>query len=213
MNEIKDVELPDLEIPGIVLAAGASTRMGRPKALLAFPDGSTLLERQCALLLEGGCSQVIAVVGARAAEIQQAHPALPARWAINEGWERGQFSSLQVGLAAALESDPEGALVLPIDALTGTPAIPEALITVAGHNPHIDAIIPDLDGRGGHPVYLSRSAIARLLALPPEGKSSRLDFQISQLGQVLRLPVSDPGIIENINTIEEWDRFSAEGRR
>ncbi len=213
MSEIPGSEISEIEIAGIVLAAGASSRMGRPKALLAFPDGSTLLERQCALLLEGGCSQVIAVVGARASEIMQAHPALPARWAVNEDWERGQFSSLQVGLAAALESNAAGVLVLPVDALAGMPAIPEALITVAGHNPHLDAIIPDLEGRGGHPVYLSRSAASRLLAVPAEGEAARLDFQLAQLHQVLRLPVTDPGIIENINTIEEWERFSAEGRR
>lgn len=203
---------PVLDIPGIVLAAGASTRMGRPKALLTFPDGATLLERQCALLLEGGCSQVIVVVGAHASEIMKGHLALPARWAVNQAWERGQFSSLQVGLEAAMQSDVEGVLVLPVDALTETPAVPEALITVAGHNPHLDAIVPDLEGRGGHPVYLSRRAASRLLAIPAEGESSRLDLQLAQLGQVLRLPVTDSGIIENVNTIEEWERFSAAGR-
>lgn len=199
---------PEAIIPGIILAGGASTRMGRPKALLTFPDDTTLLERQCSLLIEGGCSQVVVVLGAYADEVQEAHEGLPARFVINETWKRGQFSSIQMGVSSVYPgtSHASGVLILPIDTMVASPDIPEALILAASHNSHLDAIVPDFNGRGGHPIYLSRASAMKLLELDPQDEQARLDQFLTQLTQVLRLPVSDPGIVTNVNTPAEWER-------
>jgi CTP:molybdopterin cytidylyltransferase MocA len=80
---------------GILLAAGAGSRMGQPKATLRLA-GETLLERGIAMLREAGCSPVVAVVGAGASHIQERPDVVR-----NPDWESGMASSLRVGLAAA----------------------------------------------------------------------------------------------------------------
>ena len=89
---------------GIVLAAGASRRMGSPKALLRGPDGIPLAARQAARLLAGGCEGVAVVLGA---EIERIRPELPPGLATveNPRWAKGRASSLQAGLGAFPKMD------------------------------------------------------------------------------------------------------------
>lgn len=67
---------PSNPIAGLVLAAGASERMGSPKALLEFPDGTSLLTRQVETLKEGGCTNIFVVVGTDAEKIKSRHQKL-----------------------------------------------------------------------------------------------------------------------------------------
>lgn len=64
-----------MAILGLVLAAGAGTRMGQPKALVADRHGQTWLARSVEALQEGGVETVYAVVGASANEVRAAAPA------------------------------------------------------------------------------------------------------------------------------------------
>jgi CTP:molybdopterin cytidylyltransferase MocA len=123
---------------GVLLAAGASTRMGRDKALVKSKGGSFAVQGVRHLWV--ACDCVIVVVGAHAArvqrgltdefeslvasgglhdELQQAHhhgaAGLECKFAVNKDWKRGMLSSAQVGLAAALKLKPQGVLVLPVD--------------------------------------------------------------------------------------------------
>ena len=104
-------------IPGIVLAAGASTRMGRPKALLPIgPGEEPFVVRVARTLLDGGADDVVVVVGAYADDITRALLAtdLPARVVANRDYERGQLSSLVTALDRAVsqtEIDGKGMMV------------------------------------------------------------------------------------------------------
>ena len=99
------------EVTGIVLAAGAGTRAGGPKALLRMPDGTPWLELACAFLAASGCDRVVAVLGAQA---NIARPLVPpsTEVLVAADWEQGMSASLRAGLAAATG---EAALVTLVD--------------------------------------------------------------------------------------------------
>lgn len=123
---------------GVLLAAGASTRMGAPKATVQWRGRSFLASGTLALW--AACDTVVIVLGSRAREIRAAaegefaallargalsdavHAArdrrgrgLEAHFVVNAGWRRGMLSSVQTGLAVALRLAPTGVLVLPVD--------------------------------------------------------------------------------------------------
>ncbi len=105
-----------MSVAAIVLAAGASHRLGRPKQLLSFA-GETLLERNIRLAAEAGASPVVAVIGAHYAAIcaavafQQAIPVL------NDQWQQGMATSILSGLNEVefRAPDSEGVLILSCD--------------------------------------------------------------------------------------------------
>jgi molybdenum cofactor cytidylyltransferase len=91
------------QIAAIILAAGPSTRMGRPKQLLEF-RGETLVERAAVCALESGCRPVVVVTGAHAQEIRKALHALEVSEVQNHQWELGLSSSIRVGVAAVVRA-------------------------------------------------------------------------------------------------------------
>jgi len=90
----------------IVLSAGASTRLGRPKQLVQL-NGETLLRRTARLALEAGCSPVIVVLGFEAERVQQTLGGLKVRIVLNPDWPTGMASSLRCGIEA-IEEEPPG---------------------------------------------------------------------------------------------------------
>jgi CTP:molybdopterin cytidylyltransferase MocA len=132
---------------GIVLAAGAGTRAGGPKALLRMPDGTPWLELACRFLANSGCARVVAVLGA--AE-RIARPLVPptAEVVVAADWQTGMSASLRAGLAAA----SGGAVLI---TLVDLPELPAAvgLRVMAGSGALRQATF---EGAPGHPVYLAR---------------------------------------------------------
>lgn len=103
-------------IPAIVLAAGASSRLGQPKQLVRY-NGETLLDRAIRIASESAAAPVIVVLGAQREQISSAISLNHATAIFNPLWEQGIASSLHAGLAAIDRLAPasRGALILPCD--------------------------------------------------------------------------------------------------
>jgi len=100
----------------IVLAAGASTRLGQPKQLVTI-DGETLLRRTARLAAEAGCAPLFVVLGSDAARFAMQLNGLAVSLVVNDQWQTGMASSLHAGLRAALKesSPPTNVMILVCD--------------------------------------------------------------------------------------------------
>ncbi|TCD26576.1 nucleotidyltransferase family protein [Pedobacter psychrodurus] len=90
----------------IILAAGSSSRLGRPKQLLDY-KGKTLLQTVIDEALKTNCQPVIVVLGANAKEIASQHQNNQVSFVINEDWENGMASSIVAGLSTMIKNNSE----------------------------------------------------------------------------------------------------------
>ncbi|WP_235577921.1 nucleotidyltransferase family protein [Pseudoxanthomonas sp. Root630] len=88
----------------VVLAAGGSTRLGRPKQLLTR-DGETLVHRAARLALAAGASRVLVIVGAQADDVVAAVRDLPVEYVVNARWREGLAGSVRVAVDALAPHD------------------------------------------------------------------------------------------------------------
>ena len=184
---------------GIVLAAGASSRMGRPKALLPAPSGKPLAADQADRLRTAGAADVVVVLGHHAEELATALADHHLRCAFNAGWERGRLGSLQTGLAA-LASEVSGTVVVPVDAAFIRTDTIAALLACADTTRHA-AVRAWHDGQPGHLAWIARDLFPALLGLDPD-PSFRLDQWLAP--HTHRLDVDDPAVRNNLNTPADW---------
>jgi molybdenum cofactor cytidylyltransferase len=150
-------------IAAIVLAGGASTRMGRPKQLLPLPGG-TVLYTVVSRLLEALFDRVVVVLGHQAEAIRRG-AGLPTDPRIevveNAQWQEGMASSLRRGLEACADAE---AVVI---ALGDQPGIEPRVVDrlVAAFRGGAPLAVPVQGERRGHPVLFSRSLFPSLLGL------------------------------------------------
>ena len=188
-------------IAGIVLAAGASSRMGRAKAELVL-EGKTFLEHCIGALLAGGCDPVVAVVGeARQTSAREWPEVL---WAQNPEPASQQIESIRIGLA---QIPPESAavLVLPVDAPAVRPETVRTLVAAFRAAPGAHVVRPLHDGAPGHPTLFARVVFEQLgepglthgaETIVARNAASRVD-----------VAVDDPGIAGNVNTPADYMRL------
>lgn len=198
--------MADLRLPALILAAGASRRMGRPKALLAF-DGASFVERVAAALAVGGATSVTVVTRADLAEAVAARLGDRARVVVNPTPERGMQSSISVGLAA-LGCPLEGSAIDVVDgvliALVDQPALRAetvaALTDAFRHDPRSIVVPRSPEGRRGHPVIFPGALLAELHVAHAEGAREVLWRHAER---VRELAVSDVGAFRNVNTPDD----------
>lgn len=200
------MKIVDSGICGVILSAGASTRMQTPKALLKFPTGKTLVEEQIDLLEESSCSPVAVVVQPNFPVEAFASRTSP-NWIVNENWAKGQFSSTVVGLKFAVSNNAQGVILLPVDVVGPKPETVLAIANTALTNDHLQAIIPEFEGKEGHPIFLSRTFCEKVLDLAEEHEDLRLDKIILEEKNVMRLPVGDSAVVNNINDRNQWEEY------
>ena len=142
---------------GIVLAAGAGRRMGMPKALVRSADGEPWVARAARVLLDGGCSYVAVVLGARAEEARILVPGdSRVSSVVAERWEDGMSASLREGLLflGRLDEPLDAAVITLVDLPGLTPAVVTRLSADADEHSLRQATY---DGRPGHPVLVGRA--------------------------------------------------------
>ncbi len=140
-------------VAGVLLAAGAGTRFGRPKALVSFA-GEPLAQRGAAALAEAGCDPVVVVIGAAAERVREALAHAPARVVENPDWATGLASSLRAGLAA-LPVDAEAAVITLVDQPLVGPAVIRRMVQACAEGAQLAMAV--YHGRRAHPVLLGRT--------------------------------------------------------
>lgn len=199
-------------ICGLILAAGESSRMGTDKALLPWPPGSAGGDQNFLSAaidaLVSFTDMVIVVAGKNEAElapIVYAHAAFLVR---NPKPERGQFSSLQVGLQEVLNHGRDSAMVTLVDR---PPASAATLQTLSDAFPApgsgVWTVIPEHGGRHGHPVLLGREMIEVFLKAAPTANAREIEHQHQP--HIAYIPVDDPSVAQNINTPQDYAALSA----
>jgi len=177
--------------------------MGSPKALLAHPSARSFLDAACEMLAKAGVDPIFVVLGLHRAQIE---PLLRARVrvVVNPVPERGQVSSMALGLEAARASGAAWALVTLVDHPAVSAGSALLLARAAAHEP--DMIhLPTWRGERGHPVALPTS-LAKALREAQQGEGAR--EVIARLGlRVREHPLEDPGVLVDVDTPEELRRY------
>ncbi len=143
-----------MTLHGLLLAAGAGTRMGRPKALVHDEAGEPWLVRGVRALRDGGCEAVTVVLGAAASEAGSLLEGQEVRVVLASDWADGMAASLRAGLRALLETDARVAVVSLVD-LPDVHADVVRRVAALGTGPAVIARAA-YDGTPGHPVLLGR---------------------------------------------------------
>lgn len=144
---------------GLVLAAGAGRRLGRPKALVEF-RGEPLVRRAVRLLRRGGCAPVCVVVGAHGDQAAAAVQDLDVGVVRNDDWRSGMGGSLRVGLAAVRAGPAPAVVVALVDQPLIGPAAVARLITAWRRGARI--AVATYAGRCRNPVLFDASAWAEV---------------------------------------------------
>jgi CTP:molybdopterin cytidylyltransferase MocA len=188
-------------IHGIVLAAGASKRMGKPKPLLET-DGATFLERAIKLLRTAGCTYVVAVVNDSDDWIARVADTAGAAVVINDQPESEQIDSLRLAIAN-LPDGYDGVVVMPVDFPRVQQETVTTLLQEFARKPSA-VLNPAHKGRAGHPVIFSRDVVTELLGPDlPDGARSVIE---SHTRDARTLEVNDPGVLIDIDTPSDYQQ-------
>ncbi len=193
-------------IAAVVLSAGASSRMGRPKALLPL-DGVPFIERIVRALERTRVERTLVVLGHNAGAMREAIAYLGVDTVVNPDYARGQLSSLHVAIRA-LEGEPVEAILVH---LVDHPFIESRLVDRMIERFRADGkliVVPRFNGRRGHPVLFS----ARLF---PEFLAASLDTGAKPVvrghpDETLELDTDEAGVLVDIDTPEEYRKHVRE---
>lgn len=186
-------------IAGVVLAAGDSSRMGRPKQTLPF-RGKTVLEAVVDTALRSSLARVVVVLGHRADELGALLADRNVDLLINADYLSGQSTSTKLGLQA-VRDEADATLFLLGDQPLVSPATIESLLK-AYRQEQSPIIQPVFEGRRGNPVLFGRETYAHFASLADD-QGARALFKI--FGERVRqLPVPDPYIHFDIDTEADY---------
>jgi molybdenum cofactor cytidylyltransferase len=191
-----------MQIAAVILAAGRSSRMGSPKALLPMDD-EPLLARIVHLCVAQSLHPTIVVLGFHAERIRAQVDLGEAVVVVNEFAERGQTSSLQRGLQEVKENQP--VCLLPVDHGLIREATLAHLLQVYRELEQPEAVLPSYAGRRGHPAILAPRVVAQLRDLAEEEPAHHV---IRRLGSSLTHVVcDDPAVVRDLDTPADHRRF------
>ena len=189
-------------VGAILLAAGLSQRMGRPKALLPW-RGIPLIYYQIRTLRRAGLKPVLVVLGHRADELgPRVDYELGATALLNPFYRKGKTTSLKTGLRALDPNTTDSAVILNVD----QPRTLQTLSTIIEHHNQHSALIsiPTHKGKRGHPIVVSLKLMDDLMAVSEAQQG---------LKAVMRTYAEDIGLVEvdsdevllDLNTPEDYE--------
>ena len=194
-------EAKSAKVVGILLAAGASTRLGQPKQLLDF-GGKPLVRHVAEAALASRLARLVVVVGNQAAAVGAALKGLAVDVVENPDFLQGQSTSLRTGVAA-LPSDLDAALILLVD----QPFVDAALIDrlIAHFETSGAAIVaPEHAGQRGNPVLFAARLIPELAAV--SGDVGARDVIRRHREELSTVELGDARAFLDIDTWEDYER-------
>ena len=193
-------------LAAIILAAGDSTRMGRPKALLSDPEGRPFVARLVRTFAAAGLRDVIVVTGSLHAAIADAlagdQPPIAPILVNNPQPALGQISSLWMGLEAAVKLGADGVLMTLVDIpLVRASTIQQVIDAWTGSRAPI--VRPAVGERHGHPVLFDRSVFVALRHAPmTEGAKAVVH---ANADRIVNVQVEDEGCLLDVDTPADYD--------
>jgi len=195
---------------GLILAAGDSSRMGRDKALLPWPPSASAQAPSSETFLSAGVRSlslgtefVLVVVGKNEAALAPIIYAHGASLVVNPDPDRGQFSSLQIGLREVLNRGRDAAMVTLVDRppvrTTTIQTLRDAFETA---DQNTWAVVPEFSSKHGHPYLVGREMIEAFLRVPATAIARDIEHQHQE--HIRYVPVDDPLVALNINTPEDY---------
>ena len=175
----------------LLLAAGASTRMGRPKQLLPY-HGRTLLRHAAETAVAAGCAPIVLVTGALHDELLAEIVGLPILAVHNPDWETGMASYIRAGLAAVAAAAPRAVLVMLTDQPLVTPELLRQLI-VQQHATQAPIVAAAYGETLGVPAIFDKSLLPELLKLQGAQGAGRL---IARLGAAVGQVAFPAGLLD-----------------
>lgn len=197
-----------MSIDAVILAAGESTRMGSPKALLKIKD-KTFLEHIIQTVHNAGIKQKIVIIGHEPETILQSidcekiQSDFRAKFLINEDYKRGQLSSIQTAIKS-LPKSAEAIMVFPVD----RPLISSKLLNhlvLAFYKTKAPVVLPIHNRQRGHPVIFSAKVFAELLRAPYDVGARAVVW--AHHNEVVEVETDENGVLVNIDTQEIFNEF------
>jgi CTP:molybdopterin cytidylyltransferase MocA len=191
-----------VSLAAIILSGGESTRMGKPKALLDFgrkPAITRILETA----RKAGISKILVVVGKHAEAIQKAADLAGCTILVNENPERGQLSSIQLGMSK-LDFATDAAFVWPVDCPLVRPDDLKALAQAytKGRTSLMRIFVPCHGGHRGHPMLVDTGFRQPFMELK-NGQTARNVIEANPT-QVMEVSVSNTGVLLDIDTPDDY---------
>ena len=193
-----------MKITGVILAAGSSSRMGRPKQLLTY-QGRTFLQHAVDCAREADLDRVILVLGHEPETVLEKTDVQGVEVVINHEYGLGQSTSVIKGLETAGECD--GVLFqLGDQPLVQTGVLNSIIGCFRKETP--GAVVPVYQGTRGNPALVGKYFFDRIRTLQGDTGPRRILREEPEF--VRLLPVEDEGVVRDIDTPEEWARLCAE---
>lgn len=192
-------------LPGVILAAGDSTRMGFPKALLLTPAGRPFVASIADTFAAAGITDIVVVTGrdhARIADVLM-HERLPVppRVVRNPDPSRGQLSSLLIGIDA-VPADAPAAVVTLVDVPLMT-AETVRLVISEWQRTHAPIVRPAIGERHGHPVVFDQRLFQELRNTPLDVGAKAVVR--AHVDEIVNVPVTDAGCLVDVDTPRDYE--------
>jgi molybdenum cofactor cytidylyltransferase len=199
---------------GVILAAGESSRMGADKALLPWPPATAGQPPSKNTFLSAAIRSrslstdfIVVVAGKNEAAVAPVAYAEGASIVVNPDSDRGQFSSLQIGLHEVLNRGRDAAMITLVDrppAQSATIQLLREAFEAAGNDTW--AVVPEFSGKHGHPYVAGRELMEAFLQAPVSANAREIEH--AQQRHVVYVRVDDPAVVLNINTPEDYAKLA-----
>ena len=184
----------------VVLAAGMSTRMGKPNKLLLSVNGKPLIRRTLETLLLHPFKEIVVVLGHQAVEVQDAIEGLQVKKVINHDYEQGQMTSVHKGLSSLTEPT-EGVMIFLSDlALINQQDLHELRLGFDGCETGV--LVPTFEGKRGNPIILDYTQQESVVADDKNLGCKKLITKHPEL--VTPLEMTNDHVVVDMDTVEAY---------